>query len=180
MAQKNKVKVMIEGKMITLGGYESQEYLERVAFYVNKKIAELSELPGYSRQTDHMKSILLALNITDDYFKAKSRAEHLETDIEEKDESTYEIRQDLVNAQMKIQELTAEIARLKSSSKAAMSSTATFSEASPEDDDYYFDEDDDYASEDATAEEISVATETVFADTQKGYRTSKRYVKNRK
>lgn len=175
MAQKNKVKVMIEGKMITLGGYESQEYLERVAFYVNKKIGELSELPGYSRQTDHMKSILLALNITDDYFKAKNRAEHLETDIEEKDENAYEIRQDLVNAQIKIQDLTAEIAALKrrlnsdGSDPAADPEEHAASEHASEvpslsDDDYYFDE------EDSEPQNIQPA---------KTVRQSKRYVKNR-
>ncbi len=31
MPNKNAVKVMIDGKLITLGGYESEEYLQKVA-----------------------------------------------------------------------------------------------------------------------------------------------------
>lgn len=61
------------GKIITLGGYESEEYFQKVASYINNKIAELSEMPGYSRQPMETKHTLLSLNITDDYFKAKSR-----------------------------------------------------------------------------------------------------------
>ena len=41
---------MIEGKIIKLSGYESEEYLQKVAAYLNNKIAELGELPGYKRQ----------------------------------------------------------------------------------------------------------------------------------
>ena len=33
MASKNTVKVLIDGKIITLSGYESEEYLQRVASY---------------------------------------------------------------------------------------------------------------------------------------------------
>ena len=43
MAVKNTAKVIIGGKIITLGGYESEEYFQKVASYINNKIAELSE-----------------------------------------------------------------------------------------------------------------------------------------
>lgn len=41
MASKNTVKVLIDGKIITLSGYESEEYLQRVASYLNNKLTEL-------------------------------------------------------------------------------------------------------------------------------------------
>ena len=50
MAVKNTAKVIIGGKIITLGGYESEEYFQKVASYINKKMDELSAMPGYSRQ----------------------------------------------------------------------------------------------------------------------------------
>ncbi len=51
MAVKNTAKVIIGGKIITLGGYESEEYFQKVASYINKKMYELSDMPGYySRQ----------------------------------------------------------------------------------------------------------------------------------
>lgn len=73
MSAKNTTKVLIDGKIITLSGYESEEYLQRVASYLNSKISELSELPGYSRQSPETRHTLLSLNIADDYFKAKTR-----------------------------------------------------------------------------------------------------------
>ena len=39
MAVKNTAQVIIGGKIITLGGYESEEYFQQVASYMNKKIA---------------------------------------------------------------------------------------------------------------------------------------------
>ena len=46
MAVKNTAKVIIGGKIITLGGYESEEYFQKVASYINKKIEELSDYAG--------------------------------------------------------------------------------------------------------------------------------------
>lgn len=77
MAVKNTAQVVIDGKIITLGGYESEEYFQKVAAYMNNKISELSQMPGYSRQAMETKHTLLSLNITDDYFKAKNRRRFL-------------------------------------------------------------------------------------------------------
>ena len=85
MAVKNTAKVIIGGKIITLGGYESEEYFQKVASYINKKMDELSAMPGYSRQPMETKHTLISLNITDDYFKAKKQAEVFEQDLQQKD-----------------------------------------------------------------------------------------------
>ena len=77
MAVKNTAQVVIDGKIITLGGYESEEYFQKVAAYMNNKISELSQMPGYSRQAMETKHTLLSLNITDDYFKERSRRRFL-------------------------------------------------------------------------------------------------------
>ena len=71
MSSKNTATVVIGGKVIRLTGYESEEYLQRVASYLNHKNSELEEIKGWKRMTSDMKSQLLALNIADDYFKAK-------------------------------------------------------------------------------------------------------------
>lgn len=114
MASKNTVKVLIDGKIVTLSGYESEEYLQRVASYLNNKIAELSALPGYSRQPQDTRSTLLALNIADDYFKAKAQADSMEEDMESKDRETYDIKHDLIAAQIQIDKLKQEISQLQS------------------------------------------------------------------
>lgn len=100
MAQKNTVQVLIGGKVTRLSGYESEEYLEKVAIYLNHKQNELSELNGWRRMTTDMKGTLLSLNIADDYFKAKNRAEELEEEIENKDKELYDLRQELVSLQV--------------------------------------------------------------------------------
>ena len=99
MAVKNTTQVLIDGKIITLGGYESPEYLQKVAAYLNQKISELSQSAGYNRLSVDTKHTLLALNIADDYFKAKSQVDTLEEDMEAKDRETYDMKHDLIAAE---------------------------------------------------------------------------------
>ena len=98
MAVKNTAKVIIGGKIITLGGYESEEYFQKVASYINKKMDELSAMPGYSRQPMETKHTLISLNITDDYFKAKKQAEVFEQDLQ------YDLKHELISLRMQIEE----------------------------------------------------------------------------
>ena len=104
MAVKNTAQVIIGGKIITLVGYESEEYFQRVASYMNNKIAELSEMPGYSRQPMETKHTLLSLNISDDYFKAKKQAEIFEQDLQQKDQEMYDLKHELIALRMQIEE----------------------------------------------------------------------------
>ena len=104
MAVKNTAQVIIGGKIITLGGYESEEYFQKVASYMNNKIAELSGMPGYSRQPMETKHTLLSLNITDDYFKAKKQAEIFEQDLSQKDQEMYDLKHELIALRMQIEE----------------------------------------------------------------------------
>ena len=104
MAVKNTAKVIIGGKIITLGGYESEEYFQKVASYINKKMDELSAMPGYSRQPMETKHTLISLNITDDYFKAKKQAEVFEQDLQQKDHELISLRMQIEEAQKHEQE----------------------------------------------------------------------------
>ena len=104
MAVKNTAKVIIGGKIITLGGYESEEYFQKVASYINKKIEELSSMPGYSRQPMETKHTLISLNITDDYFKARKQAEIFEQDLQQKDQEMYDLKHELISLKMQIEE----------------------------------------------------------------------------
>ncbi len=104
MAVKNTAKVIIGGKIITLGGYESEEYFQKVASYINKKMDELSAMPGYSRQPMETKHTLISLNITDDYFKAKKQAEVFEQDLQQKDQEMYDLKHELISLRMQIEE----------------------------------------------------------------------------
>ena len=103
MASKNRIQVLIGGKIYILSGYESEEYLQRVAAYLNNKITEIRSAEGYARLSPDMKSLLLNLNTADDYFKLKKQADELGEQIAAKDKELYEIKHELVQLQMKLE-----------------------------------------------------------------------------
>ena len=49
MAAKNDVQVLIGGNVYTQSGYESDEYLQKIALYINNKIDEMNQIPNYRR-----------------------------------------------------------------------------------------------------------------------------------
>ena len=103
MSSKNNTEVIIDGKIFTLSGYESEEYLQKVAAYINNKISEFKQDEAYKRQNIDVQKALLDLNIADDYLKAKKQADTLETELENKDKQLYEIKHELIAAQIKIE-----------------------------------------------------------------------------
>ena len=110
MAVKNTTQVLIGGKIITLSGYESEEYLQKVASYMNNKMTELGQLPGYRRQSVETKHTLLSLNVADDYFKAKRQAEIFEEDLEAKDREMYDLKHDLITSQVQLENARKDVA----------------------------------------------------------------------
>ncbi len=113
MPTKNTTQVLIGGKIVKLSGYESEEYLQKIAAYMNHKIGELSELPGYHRQTVETQGTLLSLNIADDYFKAKRQAEVFEEDSQRKDQEIYDLKHELIAVQIQLDHLKQELETLK-------------------------------------------------------------------
>lgn len=113
MAVKNTTQVLIDGKIITLSGYESPEYLQKVAAYMNQKISELGQLKGYNRLSVDTRHTLLSLNVADDYFKAKEQAEMLEEDMEAKDAETYGLRSELAETKVRLESLQEELEQLR-------------------------------------------------------------------
>ena len=112
MAVKNTTQVLIDGKIITLSGYESPEYLQKVASYINQKIGELSQLQGYNRLSVDTKHTLISLNVADDYFKAREQAEMLEEDMEAKDAESYELRSELAETKVRLESMKEELEQL--------------------------------------------------------------------
>ena len=85
MAEKTSAEVIIGGKVYTLSGYEGEEYLQKVATYINNKLGEFQGMEELRHLSGDMKATLLQLNIADDYFKAKTQVEKLEREIEQKE-----------------------------------------------------------------------------------------------
>lgn len=105
MSAKNQTQVMIDGKLLTVSGYESEEYIQRVSMYVNSKLSEFKKIDGYRRQSEDMKNILMQLNIADDYFKAKKQVEILEDHIAARDKEIFDLKHNLMDMQRRLDEL---------------------------------------------------------------------------
>ena len=104
MSSKNTTEVIIGGKVFTLGGYESEEYLQKIATYINNKLAEFTKDDGFRRQSAEVRANIMYLNIADDYFKEKKQGGTLESDIEAKDKEMYDLKHELISLRMQIEE----------------------------------------------------------------------------
>lgn len=105
MATTNDIEVIIGGKVITVSGNESQEYLQKVASYINNKMLELMKSDAYKKTKPDMHSVLLALNIADDLFELKNQMTNLEDQLDNKDKDLENIKHKLVASQIKLESL---------------------------------------------------------------------------
>ena len=124
MSSKTNTDVIIAGKVYTLSGYESEAYLQKVAAYINNKLGEFDELTDYRRFSADMKATLLELNIADDYFKAKNQAEKLEEDLEARNKEIFDLKHELISAQIKLEALENSLADNEKENKELLLSKA--------------------------------------------------------
>ena len=102
MEKKNYAQVLIDGNVYTLGGSEEQEYLQKVAAYINDKIGILKAQPGFTRQNKDYQEIMIYLNLADDYFKALQEAKMFKAQKEELAKEIYSLKHELIGVQMKL------------------------------------------------------------------------------
>lgn len=103
MSVKTDTEVIIGGKVFTLSGYESVEYLQKVASYINNKMSEYSKVDSFKRQPVDTQNVLLQLNIADDYFKAKKQITILEEEIQTREKELYNLKHELIASQIKLE-----------------------------------------------------------------------------
>ena len=87
---KIKTTVRIGGKEYTMTGSDSEEYIHRVAIYVDRKMSQIEESNNNLSTT--MLSVLTCLNIADELLKLR--------------EETGDMRQQLENARRQVEALT--------------------------------------------------------------------------
>ena len=117
MSAKTSAEVVIDGKVYTLSGYEGEEYLQKVAAYINNKISEYDAIEDFRHLPLNMKSTYIQLNIADDYFKAKSHVEKLEKDLEIKEKEIYDLKHELISNQIKAESAEASLKELEAENK---------------------------------------------------------------
>ncbi len=103
MSVKTDTEVIIGGKVFTLSGYESEEYLQKVASYINNKLSEYNKVESFRRQPQDTQNVLMQLNLADDYFKAKKQISLLEEEIQSKEKELYNLKHELIASQIKLE-----------------------------------------------------------------------------
>lgn len=108
MNRRNDVEVIINGRQYNMGGYESEEYLQRVASYLNSKYADLKRQESYLKMEPDIKNVLMQINLADDYFKMKKAQEEAASDSEDKSREIVDLRRELITLQTKLETIEIE------------------------------------------------------------------------
>ncbi len=113
MKKKNDVEVVINGKQYTLSGYESNQYMQQIAGRINDKYKEFKQQEGYNRLDNDMRNILLAINLSDDYFKAQKIADDYRQQKEEMEKEIFDIKHELISKQAETEDLLSQLKAVK-------------------------------------------------------------------
>ncbi len=101
MAERKDIPVVLNDRIYTLSGYENDDYIQRVVNYINEKLAECKTSEQFKRMSKEHQNMLVALNIADDFFKIKNQAENLTEEDTEKEKQLYDLRHEMIEAQIK-------------------------------------------------------------------------------
>lgn len=107
------VEVLIGDKQYTISGVEGSEYIQKIAAHINDKLSELKQQEGYATMDIGMKNILLAINLSDDYYKTVQELQEARAEYQEKEREIFDMKHELVSMQTKMDKLTEEAEKLR-------------------------------------------------------------------
>ena len=113
MKKQNDTDVIICGRRYTISGFESEDYLQRVASYINSRNEEFKRKNFYKLLDTETRNILMQLNIADDYFKGKEQLEQLKRENDATNRDIFDLKHEAIEAQTRIAALQAELDKLK-------------------------------------------------------------------
>jgi len=102
--EKNKVTVRIAGNEYVLTGTESPEYIQKIALFVDRKVLEVTR-KNHLLSTS-MASVLAAVNMADDMYRASEELKNISSDLSELKKKYQELKEEA-------QRIKAENAKLK-------------------------------------------------------------------
>ena len=103
MNNRNDVEVLIDGRRYTICGFESDEYLQKVASYINQKFGEFKKIDNYRSMDLELRNVLLAINISAIY--------HSEREL--KDRMILEMKHEMIELQDAAKEHDKKVAELE-------------------------------------------------------------------
>ncbi len=113
MNTKNDVEVIINGKQYTLSGYESSEYLQKIATHINEKCTALKQEEGYAQLDIDLRNTLLAINLADDFYKAQKAADRLQGEKDDLEKEIFNMKHDMIAMKSQIEAKEKEVEALE-------------------------------------------------------------------
>lgn len=107
------IEVIINNKRYTISGYEGEEYLQKIASYINSKHNEFRNRDAYKFLDTDLKNILIQINIADDYHKTREKIKEIETDNDTKSNEIFDLKHEVISAQTKLNSAQKEIEELR-------------------------------------------------------------------
>lgn len=107
------IEVIINNKRYKLSGYESEEYLQKIASYINGKHTEFRNKDAYKFLDGELKNILMQINIADDYFKITEKLKEIQSENDNKSKEIFDLKHELISAQTKLSSAEKEMDELK-------------------------------------------------------------------
>lgn len=109
----NDVEVIINNKRYTLSGYESGDYLQKIASYINSKHTEFKMMESYNKLDVDMRNILMQINIADDYFKVVNQVNEMNDEADVKGNELFDLKHEVISTQTKLEALQREYEKLQ-------------------------------------------------------------------
>jgi cell division protein ZapA len=113
MNKMNDIEVIINNKRYNLRGYESEEYLQKIASYINNKHIEFKKQDFYKMLDSEMNDILMEINIADDYFKVRNQIKEIENENDNKSNEIYNLKHEVISTHTRLEVGSKEIEALK-------------------------------------------------------------------
>ena len=109
----NKVEVIICGEVITLRSNEEEAHLQRIARYIDRKLTDLTAANANASFNERIRTLLIALNVADEYFKASDALARVNVEQEKYMNEIALMQEENELLQEKFYELQAELANTR-------------------------------------------------------------------
>ncbi len=110
MGEKNKAEVKIRGRFYTITANEPEEYIYKICSYVDRKMNEITQMN--SRLSTEMASVLTAINVADDFYKAQDSENNLRKQILKYDDEAAKYERRIRELESQLAEKDEELKRI--------------------------------------------------------------------
>lgn len=117
MNTKNDVAVIINGRQYTISGYESSDYLQKIATHINSKYEEFKKNDAVIKLDSEMRNALMAINLSDDYYKAQEVVASLQKDNEDLEKEIFNMKHDMIDMKAQMEKNEKKLKSLKEEKK---------------------------------------------------------------